>query len=183
MKRMKTFFSDFKKFITKGNVIDLAVAVIIGAAFGKIVTSLVNDILMPLVTIALGAQSLSDLAWTLRDAVIVDGVVVKEALTVRWGSFLQNIIDFLIIAFVIFAIIRLLTAAKKAADKLNESAKELLEKATRSERVPSDTDAPSVTDIEEPASAPVPVTAASADEDKYKNIEELLREIRDLLKK
>lgn len=129
MKKVKSFFAAFKTFITKGNVLDLAVAVIIGAAFGKIVSSLVNDIIMPLVTAAVGKNSLAELVWTLRDTVIVNGEIIKEALVIRWGSFLQNIIDFLVIAFVVFLFVRTLTAAQKAAEKLAVHTKDLVEKA------------------------------------------------------
>lgn len=129
MKKVKSFFAAFKTFITKGNVLDLAVAVIIGAAFGKIVSSLVNDIIMPLVTAAVGKNSLSELVWTLRDAVVVNGETVKDALVIKWGSFLQNIIDFLVIAFVVFVFVRTLTAAQKAAERLAIHTKDLVEKA------------------------------------------------------
>jgi len=90
---------EFKEFVMRGNVLDLAVAVIIGGAFGKIVSSLVNDILMPLVGLVLGGVNFSELAFTVGDAVVA------------WGAFVQAIVDFLIIAFVIFMIIR--TAKKK----------------------------------------------------------------------
>jgi len=90
---------EFKEFVMRGNVLDLAVAVIIGGAFGKIVSSLVNDILMPLIGLVLGGVNFSELAFTVGDAVVA------------WGAFVQAIVDFLIIAFVIFMIIR--TAKKK----------------------------------------------------------------------
>lgn len=168
MKRVKNFYNDFKKFITKGNVVDLAVAVIIGAAFGKIVTSLVNDIIMPLLTAALGAHSLTDLVWTLRDAVVVDGVVTKEALTINWGSFLQNIVDFLLISLIIFVMIRLMTSAKKAAEKLAANAKELIGVNTDEQSAP------------EPVAEAAP--PAVAEQANLSHIEELLSEIRDALK-
>lgn len=91
---MKGFVSDFKDFIAKGNVIDMAVGVIIGAAFGKIVSSLVDNILTPLLGILIGGVNFSDLS-----------VVVGTA-EVKYGAFLQSVFDFLIIAFVIFIIIR-----------------------------------------------------------------------------
>jgi large conductance mechanosensitive channel len=92
---------EFKEFVMRGNVLDLAVAVIIGAAFGKIITSLVNDILMPLIGLLLGGIDFSGLAFTVRDAVIT------------WGNFVQSIVDFLIVAFVIFIIIRTANSFKK----------------------------------------------------------------------
>jgi len=91
---MKKIIKDFKKFISRGNVVDLAVAVIIGGAFGKIVTSLVNDVLMPLIGIVLGGLNFSTLSLTLGDA------------SIKYGMFIQNIIDFLIIALCIFFIVK-----------------------------------------------------------------------------
>lgn len=92
---------EFKEFIVRGNVLDLAVAVIIGGAFGKIITSLVNDILMPLIGLVLGGIDFSDQSFTLGNA------------EVMWGAFVQSVVDFLIIAFIIFLIIRLANAAKR----------------------------------------------------------------------
>lgn len=98
---------EFREFILRGNVLELAVAVIIGGAFGKIVTSLVNDIIMPPIGVAMGGVNFSDLAVTLQEAVLdAAGEVVTPAVTMNWGSFVQTIVDFLIIAFVIFMVIR-----------------------------------------------------------------------------
>ena len=104
----KKFGEDFKKFAIKGNVVDLAVAVIIGGAFGKIVASLVNDLVMPLIILITGQNSISGLAVTLREAV-GDG----EPLLWKYGSFLQTVIDFLIIAFCIFLFIKFFERFKK----------------------------------------------------------------------
>jgi large conductance mechanosensitive channel len=98
----------FKEFAMRGNVIDLAVGVIIGGAFGKIVSSLVNDLLMPLIGSIMGGVSFTDLKWILKPAV---GEVAEVA--VRYGSFIQAIVDFLIIAFSLFIVIRAMNAAKK----------------------------------------------------------------------
>jgi large conductance mechanosensitive channel len=87
-------WKEFKEFALRGNVIDLAVGVIIGAAFGKIVTALVNDIIMPIVGIFMGGINFSDLTITIGNAVI------------KWGDFVQAVIDFLIIALVIFLLVR-----------------------------------------------------------------------------
>lgn len=92
---------EFREFAIRGNVMDLAVAVIIGGAFGKIVTSLVNDLLMPLIGLLLGGINFSDLAITVGGAVI------------KWGAFVQSIIDFIIIAFVIFLIVRAMNRLKR----------------------------------------------------------------------
>jgi len=99
---------EFKEFAFKGNVIDLAVAVIIGGAFGKIVTSLVNDLLMPLIGIILGGVNFSDLKWVIKPAT---AEIAEVALC--YGAFIQSIVDFLIIAFSIFLFIKLISAKKK----------------------------------------------------------------------
>ena len=91
---MKKYIGEFKKFIAKGNVVDLAVAVIIGGAFGKIVTSLVNDILMPIIGVILGGLDFTSLSINFRSA------------TINYGMFIQNIVDFLIIAICIFIFVK-----------------------------------------------------------------------------
>jgi large conductance mechanosensitive channel len=103
---------EFRDFAMRGNVLDLAVAVIIGGAFGKIVTSLVNDILMPLIGLIMGGINFSELAITVGAAVI------------KWGAFVQAIIDFVIVAFVIFLIIRTMNRFKKPAPAAAPSTKE-----------------------------------------------------------
>ena len=92
---------EFREFAMRGNVMDLAIAVIIGGAFGKIITSLVNDVLMPLIGLALGGVNFSELAIVVGDAVV------------KWGAFVQSIIDFLLVAFVIFMLVRTLNRFKK----------------------------------------------------------------------
>src|SRR5215207_4214126 len=92
---------EFKEFAIRGNVMDLAVAVIIGGAFGKIITSLVNDVLMPLVGLVLGGVNFSELTLTIGNAVIA------------WGAFLQSVVDFVIIAFVVFLLVRALNRLKR----------------------------------------------------------------------
>lgn len=99
---------EFKEFAMRGNVIDLAVAVVIGGAFGKIVSSLVNDIIMPLLSVILGSVNFSDLKYVITPA---SGDVAEVAF--RYGAFIQSIIDFLIIAFSIFLVIKLLSSFKK----------------------------------------------------------------------
>ena len=99
---------EFKDFALKGNVIDLAVGVIIGGAFGKIVSSLVNDILMPVIGVILGGVSFTDLKYVITPA---SGDIAEVA--ILYGSFIQAIVDFLIIAFSIFLFIKLLASRKK----------------------------------------------------------------------
>jgi large conductance mechanosensitive channel len=134
-----SILKEFKSFAVKGNVVDLAVGVIIGGAFGKIVTSVVNDIIMPLVGVLVGGVNFSELKWVLKEA-----VGEKPALSLNYGNFIQVTFDFLIVAFSIFMVIKAINAAKKKE--------------------------------KDAASEPLPVEKPSKQE-------ELLTEIRDLLKK
>lgn len=129
---MKKFFSDFKKFIARGNVFDLAVGMIIATAFNKIVSSLVNDIIMPLVTYATGASSVKDLSIPLRYE-WVDGV--KEvSLSWNYGSFLQYVIDFFIIAMSVFIMVKVVTASRKRLEEFGEMIEKQTKKEVRAER-------------------------------------------------
>lgn len=116
---MKKFLHDFKEFAMKGNIVDMAVGVVIGGAFGKIVSSLVADIITPLLGILLGHTSFTDLKWVIHAA---DGEVAELALT--YGNFIQSVIDFLIIAFSIFVVLRITMNAKKRFVKEEEKAAE-----------------------------------------------------------
>ena len=102
---MKKIVNEFKEFISKGNVLDLAVGVIIGAAFQKIVTSLVNDILMPIIGMIIGGHDFTDLTLKFKDA------------TINYGIFIQNIIDFLLMALCIFLIVKVFNTIKDNAEK------------------------------------------------------------------
>lgn len=105
---MKKFMSEFKEFISRGNVLDMAVGVIIGGAFGKIVSSLVNDVIMPLVGVLIGGIDFSSLTFKIGKSVI------------NYGMFLQNIVDFLIVAFCIFVFIKAINRFKKKEEKKEE---------------------------------------------------------------
>nr|WP_144405935.1 large-conductance mechanosensitive channel protein MscL [Kangiella geojedonensis] len=100
--------SEFKKFAMKGNVVDMAVGIVIGAAFGKIVSSFVNDILMPPIGMLIGGVDFSDLAFTLQEA-----VGEEAAVTINYGSFIQTALDFIIIAFAIFMVVKGMNRMKK----------------------------------------------------------------------
>lgn len=150
-----TFLQDFKAFAMKGNVIDMAVGVIIGGAFGKIVTSVVNDLIMPTVGMLVGGVNFTDLKLTMKEAVpeklneageVIEAAV--PAVTLNYGNFLQQTFDFLIIAFCIFLMV-------KGIAKLNNMKK-------KEEEAPA-----------EPTPAPAPEPSVE---------EKLLTEIRDLLK-
>lgn len=109
-------FKEFRDFINRGSVVDLAVGVIIGGAFGKIVASLVNDVIMPLVSLLLGGRSFAGQFVPLDGKTYATLDVAKEAgvAVLAWGSFVQSVIDFLIVALVIFLIVRTLNNMKKA---------------------------------------------------------------------
>ncbi len=136
--------NEFKEFAMRGNVIDLAVGVIIGAAFGKVVGSLVNDVIMPPIGVLVGGMDFKSLAFTIREAVMdpATGKVAKDAVTIKYGNFIQTLVDFTIVAFAIFMMV-------KAVMNLSRKKKE---------------------------EAPPPPPAPTMDQ-------ELLMEIRDLLKK
>ncbi|MCX6243196.1 MAG: large-conductance mechanosensitive channel protein MscL [Bacteroidetes bacterium] len=99
---------EFKEFAVKGNMIDLAVGIIIGAAFGKIIASLVSDLIMPPIGLLLGGMNFTDIHITMKDAVVdpATGKILKEAVNLRIGNFIQVLVDFTIIAFSIFMIVK-----------------------------------------------------------------------------
>lgn len=142
---MKKFFQEFKEFAMRGNVVDMAVGVIIGGAFGKIVTSLVNDIIMPGIGVLTGGANFSEFKFVLKQAV-VDGTtqdIITPEVAITWGAFVQTVVDFLIIAFCIFLAIKVMNKMMRKKE-------------------------------EEPAPAPEAPAGPTQ--------EELLTEIRDLLK-
>lgn len=181
---MKKFFKDFKAFISRGNIMDLAVGVIIGGAFSAIVTSLVNDIIMPLITWAFGAESLADLSIPLQYA--EDGTV---SLAWNYGNFIQSVIDFLLIAIIIFIMIRVMmksqTLFKEAREgfykgRLTSDQKKELKQLGISKK-----DKVKVQAYLEAKKAEAEEEAKkkAEEEEKQKNTTEyLLKEIRDLLK-
>ncbi|MCR5353299.1 MAG: large-conductance mechanosensitive channel protein MscL [Clostridiales bacterium] len=122
---MKKFFADFKAFINKGNVIDMAVGVVIATAFGKITSSLVADIIMPLIGLATGSASFADMKLTLREPVLNElGEVITEGSYLKYGNFIQMILDFVIIALCVFIFIRILTKSAEKAKALSKKNKE-----------------------------------------------------------
>ena len=116
--KLKIFYNDFKKFISKGNVVDLAVAVVIGNAFNKIISSLVNDIIMPLIGVIIGGIDFTNIKLTIGSS------------TILFGSFIQNIVDFLIIALSIFVVIKILSKfSRKKEEKVEELKEEIAKKS------------------------------------------------------
>ena len=137
MGKVKNFANDFKKFISQGNILDMAVGVVVGTAFKAIVSSLVADIIMPCIGFLLGDVNFTDLKWVLVkgvDEVVEEGVVVTEAVAevaVKYGQFIQYIIDFIIIAFAMFIVVKVamtfrnkLEAKKKAEEAAAKAAEE-----------------------------------------------------------
>ena len=144
---MKKFFEEFKAFAMRGNVVDMAVGVVIGGAFGKITTSIVNDIIMPLISMLTGGVDFTQWKWILKEAVLdAEGAVVSAEVAVNYGNTIAIILDFIIIAFAVFCLVKGLNSLR------------------RKEEEPAPEPAP------EPEAPPAPTT------------EELLSEIRDLLK-
>ena len=142
------FLQDFKAFAMKGNVVDMAVGVIIGGAFGKIVTSVVNDIIMPPIGLLIGGVNFKDLKWVMKEATTAADGTEVAAVTLNYGNFLQQTFDFLIIAFSIFVMIKLI--AKLTEKKKKEEAA--------------------------PAPAPAPAPEPSAEEKLLTEIRDLLKE-------
>ena len=155
---MKKMLSEFKTFINKGNVLDMAIGVIIAGAFGKITTSVVNDILMPIIGAIFGGSSLKDsLNFTLQPAVLDEaGEVVKEANVLGIGNLITFIIDFIIVAFICFLIVKAFNKAKEKAEAKKKAEEE---------------------------AAAAKAAAEEAAKPKEPTTEELLAEIRDLLAK
>ncbi len=187
MKKIKALLAEFKAFITRGNVVDMAVAVIIGAAFGAIVTSMTNGIIKPLVDWAVGDPNGVGLKTMLKTVyeLDADGNIVKDALTgaqiinwsssiyIDWGDFIMKVIDFLLIALVLFVIIKVFMGLKNATTKAHEKAKAKAAKKLKKQGLSEEeaqAQAEAQVAAEETAAAPAAPTT-----------EELLTEIRDLL--
>ena len=117
---MGKFLQDFKSFAMKGNIIDMAVGVIVGGAFGAIVSSLVNDIIMPLVSLVTGGDGLKNLKYVIvhaKDADVANNIAAVQEVAINYGVFIQNIVDFLIIAFSIFVALRFIMKFKKKEEE------------------------------------------------------------------
>ena len=115
---MKKMFAEFKEFIARGNVMDMAIGVIIATAFGKITTSLVNDVFMPFLGWIFGARDMTALNVVVRAAETdANGEVVKEAITLGFGTFVGTIIDFILVGLVVFAVVKALNKMKKKKEE------------------------------------------------------------------
>ncbi len=165
------FWADFKAFISRGNVLDMAIGVVIGGAFGKITSGLVNYIINPCISLLTGGIDLTNVKTVLVEEVVADeaaGIAAKAEVAILWGNWFQTIIDFLIIAFCIFCFIRAFT---KASNKFHE--KELAQKAAADAAAADAAKA----DAEKAAAA---AAAAAA---KNEAVLDAILEIRDSLKK
>ena len=171
-RKKSTFWKDFKAFISRGNIVDLAIGLVVGAAFTAIVNSLVNDIIKPLIALLVDGD-FSELVVVLREAVYdTDGVtVLQEAITLNYGNLIMAILTFLIDAFVIFTVLRIVTKAK---NRLKEESAKLKEKLMKAED--AEENAEQAAEIAEAAAEPAPEPQPAP------SVEQLLAEIRDLLK-
>lgn len=179
-KERVSFFADFKKFITKGNVLDMAVAVVVATAFNAIVNGLVKQIITPLVTYFTSGVSINEWEYVLREEVLnAEGAVEVSKISIQYGLWLQSILDFLIIAFTVFVLVRVIKGMER---KLN--AKEIAKKEAEAAAQKAEADAKAAA---EAAAAAEKAAAEQAIKDEfYANVREqaaLLREIRDSMKK
>ncbi|MBQ8146302.1 MAG: large conductance mechanosensitive channel protein MscL [Clostridia bacterium] len=191
-KERKKFWGEFKTFISKGSVVDLAVALVIGTAFNKIVSQLVDSFITPLIGIVLGGFSLDDWKWVYKEAVLdTDGVTVLEAeIAFTYGTFLQAVIDFLIIAFTVFVVVKLYTRvrkhieeeAKRLNDVLNpeevEARKKAEQEAKEKEELQKKLESERLAEIER-----LKQEKEEAQREYFKTQQELLTQIRDALNK
>ena len=199
---MKKFFEEFKKFITRGNVVDMAIGVAVAGAFTKIVNAFTNGFVSPVVGLITGGANLSEQKWIIRPAVIEvleDGTekIVTPESALLWGAFVQNIIDFLIIAFVLFVIMKIfnqvMTKAKEVSSDLKDDLKPA--KVKEAEAAAAKAEAEKKAAEEAAAKAKAEAEAAKAEAEKNAQLEackaqiactetteKLLIEIRDLLK-
>ena len=174
---MKKLFSDFKKFITRGNVIDMAVGVAVATAFTAIVTAFTKGFITPLLTLLTGESDLDEMKWVVRDAILDStGAEVEGEVAIMWGPFVHAIMDFFIIALSLFIVIKVAASLRERAEKIHKKARDFL------------------TDSDEKAAAAAAEAAAKAEEeriakekeqaeaDRLARQEQLLTEIRDLLK-
>ena len=165
-KQSKKFWGEFKGFIAKGNVVDLAVALVIGSAFNKIVSQLVDSFITPLVGIMLGGFHVSELKWIYKEAVLdEEGAVLEAEVAFTYGAFLQTVIDFLIIALTVFVVVKIYTNLKK---RIEEEAKQLVDALNPEE-------AEARKKAEEEAKAKEEA-AKRLEEERLKEIEQLKRE-------
>lgn len=177
---MKKFWAEFKKFIGKGNIVDLALAVVIGSAFNKIVTSLVNDVIMPLISLAVGGADVSEWKWIITPAQYdANGVVTVAETALKYGNFIQTIIDFLIIALTLFIVFKVFNYSKQKMAELGENIEAQTKKLKKKFRKNKKGQVEEEIKVEEATVAPAPVEPPPPSKDEI--MINLLTEIRDNL--
>jgi len=168
-KKKSSFWADFKAFITRGNVIDMAVGVVVGGAFGKITSGLVSYIISPVIGLLTGGVDLANVKTVLKEAVLdAEGAVTTPEVAILWGMWIQTIIDFIIIAFCIFCVVR---AIAKMNKKMNEK--------KEAEKAAADAAAAEKAAAEKAAAD----AAAAAKEAENQALRQAIFDIRDSLKK
>ncbi|MDE6597644.1 MAG: large conductance mechanosensitive channel protein MscL [Clostridia bacterium] len=169
---MKKFFKEFKDFISRGNVLDMAVGIIVGGAFTAIITALVNHILTPLINWIPGADNTGALQVVLRKAVLdAEGNTITDALIIDFGAVISAVVTFLITAFVLFLIIKAINTIRAGGRKVAEKQKKAIEKKLKKGEITA-----------EEAEAQQAAVKAPAEVAPVETTDDLLREIRDLLK-
>ncbi len=118
--KSKGFIADFKSFVMRGNVIDMAVGVVMGTSFNKIITSIVNDLIMPSIGAIMGGINFNDLKYVISPAVIEDGVETVAEAAIKYGAFIQSVVDFLIIAFSMFLVIKIMALMSRKKEEAVE---------------------------------------------------------------
>ncbi len=187
---MKKFWEDFKKFISRGNVIDMAVGVAVASAFTAIVTAFTKGFVSPLIAVITGGFSLSDLKYVYREAVVDEaGTVTSPEVAFLWGEFVQKIVDFLIIALVLFTVMRIASAVGAHSAKIRDAlnAKKLEEEAAAAAeaeaKAKAEAEAQAQAEAEAKAKAELEAQEIiEAEKARLERQEQLLTEIRDLLR-
>lgn len=176
---MKKFFKEFKDFITRGNVLDMAVGVIVGGAFTAIITALTGQILQPLINWLLAGATGEGLeaAVTILKPAYVEGTDVIDlanSIYINWGAFITAIINFILVAFILFCIVKTINSVRAGGKKLADKQKKAIEKKLKKGEISEEEAAKAKAEVETPAETAPAVAAVTA--------EQLLAEIRDLLK-
>ena len=193
---MKKLFSEFKKFITRGNVIDMAVGVAVATAFTAIVTAFTKGFITPLLTLLTGESNLDEMRWVVRDAIVdAEGNIVEDEVAILWGPFVHAIMDFFIIAMALFIVIKVAATLRDRAEKLHKAARNLLTDDDEKAAAAAAEAAAKIEEeqrlAEEKAKAEAEALAeaerlsaekAKKEEERLARQEQLLQDIRDLLK-
>ena len=193
---MKKFFGEFKKFITRGNIVDMAVGVAVATAFTAIVTAFTKGFITPLLTLLTGESDLDEMRWVVRNAIVdAEGNIVEDEVAILWGPFIHAIMDFFIIAMALFIVIKVAATLRDRAEKLHKAARNLLTDDDEKAAAAAAEAAAKIEEeqrlAEEKAKAEALALAeaerlsaekAKKEEERLARQEQLLQDIRDLLK-